>query len=66
MSLKSIGYAMIVVGVIGLAISLLADVIGIGGYPDGIGTRQLLGAAIGLIFVVIGVVLALRKQKSEG
>ena len=62
MSTKSIGFALIVLGVIVLVVSLLADVIGVGQYPSVIGWRQYLGAAIGFIIAVVGAVLAMRKD----
>lgn len=49
------------VGVIILAGSLLADVLGVGSDPSMIGWRQLLGAAIGAVVAVVGIVLAIRK-----
>jgi hypothetical protein len=65
MSIKSIGIALIVLGVVVMAVSLLADVIGIGQDPRVIGPIQLGGAALGLVVAVIGVVLALRKEKTK-
>ena len=62
MSTKSIGFALIVLGVIVLVVSLLADVIGVGQYPSAIGWRQYLVAAIGFIIAVVGAVLAMRKD----
>jgi hypothetical protein len=65
MSTKSIGLTLIVIGVIVLAVSLLADVLGIGQSPAAIGWKQYLGAAIGLIIAVCGVILARRKGPSK-
>ena len=65
MSTKNIGLALIVIGVIVLAVSLLADVIEIGQDPSAIGWRQLLGAAVGLIIAVIGFVLSRRESKPK-
>ena len=64
MSTKTIGIALIAIGVLVLAVSLLADYIGLGSVPAGIGWKQLLGAGIGLVVAVVGVVLTLRKKKS--
>ena len=65
MSKKSIGIGIIIVGAIILAVSLLADVFGIGQYSIAIGPVQLFGAAVGLVIVVIGIVLVLRERKAE-
>ena len=64
MSTKPIGIALIVIGVLMLAVSLLADYIGLGSGPAIIGWRQLIGAGIGLVVAVVGVILAFRKKKS--
>jgi len=64
MSTKTIGIALIVIGVLVLAVSLLADYLGLGSGPAGIGWKQLIGAGVGLVVAVVGVVLALRKKKS--
>ncbi|NCP16691.1 hypothetical protein GW866_06580 [bacterium] len=48
MSTKTIGIALIAIGVLVLAVSLLADYIGLG---------------FGLVVAVVGVVLTLRKKK---
>lgn len=50
---KTIGIALIVIGVIVLIVSLAADVIGIGGAP-GFGFKQIIGALAGLIIAIIG------------
>jgi len=42
-------------------ISLSADFIGLGQHPEIIGSNQLLGAAIGLIIILVGVWLVSRK-----
>lgn len=60
MSKKTIGYLLILVGVILAFVSLGADVLGIGN-QSGFGWQQLLGTAIGVIVVLVGVWLALRK-----
>jgi asparagine N-glycosylation enzyme membrane subunit Stt3 len=64
MSTKAIGIALIVIGVLALAVSLLADYIGLGSGVAIIGWKQLLGAGLGLVVAIVGIVLALRKKKS--
>ena len=53
MSKRTIGIGLIVIGVILLIVSLAADYLGIGGAP-GIGTKQLLGAGVGLVIAIVG------------
>jgi hypothetical protein len=60
MSKKTIGFVLIALGVVMAVVSLGADAIGIGN-RQGIGWQQLLGTAIGVIVVLVGVWLALRK-----
>jgi hypothetical protein len=60
MSKKTIGYTLIILGVVIAAGSLAADALGIGS-SSGIGWHQWLGAAIGVIAAFAGVWLALRK-----
>jgi len=63
MSTKTIGIALIAIGVLVLAVSLLADYIGLGSGPVLALSDKLLGAGIGLVVAVVGVVLTLRKKK---
>ena len=60
MSKRTMGYMVIVLGVVVLIISLAADSLGIGGAP-GIGWKQLTGAGVGLIVMIYGIWLASRK-----
>jgi hypothetical protein len=57
MSKRTIGIVLIVLGVILAVVALAADVLSIGGSP-GIGWKQLLGAAIGVIVAIVGIWLA--------
>ena len=57
MSKRTIGFIMIALGVVGVVVSLAADVIGIGAYA-GISWLQMLGAVISLIVASVGVRLA--------
>lgn len=60
MSKKTVGYAVIVLGIAVLALSLGADAIGIGSSP-GIGWKQLAGAAIGIIIALGGLYLTFNR-----
>jgi hypothetical protein len=53
MSKRTIGIGLIVLGVILLIVSLAADALGIGGAP-GIGVKQLTGAGLGVVVVIVG------------
>ena len=58
---KIISIAMIILGIVILMVSLLADVIGIGFHP-GFGIYQLGEAALGLILALSGVWLFYRRK----
>ena len=64
MSIKTIGFLLMVGGAILLVISLVADLIGLGSYP-GLNWAQLTGAAIGLVVLIVGVWLTIRNPKPE-
>jgi hypothetical protein len=54
---KSLAVGLIVVGIVVLLGSALADVIGVGAHPLVFGYKQLAGSAVGAVLAVIGVVL---------
>jgi len=56
MGRKGLSLILIVIGIIILLVSLLADMIGIGGYP-GIGYKQIIGAIVGAVIAVIGFII---------
>ncbi len=53
MQRKGPSLILIGVGIILIFVSLLADVLGIGGYP-GIGFKQIIGAVVGAVITIIG------------
>ncbi len=57
---KTTGIVLLVVGIIVLLISLLADVLGVGTW-SGFGYYQIGGAVAGAIVAVVGLVLTLKK-----
>ena len=61
---KTAGIVLLVVGIVVLLLSLLADVIGLGGNPI-FGRNQIIGTIAGAIVTVVGLVLTLRKQSSR-
>jgi len=61
MSKKTISLIAIVLGAIVTLVSLTADLIGIGSYP-GLNWAQLIGTAIGLLLILLG----LRLRRFEG
>lgn len=57
---KSIGIVLLIAGIVLLAASLTADMIGIG-VAAGIGYKQTIGAVVGVIAAIVGFVLYSRK-----
>lgn len=58
---KTLGLALIILGVILLIISLAADLLGLGA-KAGIGWKQLTGAAVGILVFLTGAWLRRRKD----
>jgi len=61
---KSLGILMAVLGLGVVAVSLLADRLGVGAMPGIIGWKQILGAGIGLFLMAGGALIALRRASS--
>lgn len=57
---KIAGILVLVIGIIVLILSLLADVIGIGG-SSGFGTRQIIGTIVGAVMAAVGFFIMLKK-----
>ncbi len=64
MSRKTVSYISMVGGVLIVAVSMLADVIGVGSYP-GFNSAQLIGFLIGLAFIVMGYLLYRTPRKEK-
>jgi len=64
MAKKAIGYILSIIGALVAVIFLAADSLGIGRYP-GINWAQMLGGAIGIIILLLGVWMASRKVIKE-
>ena len=62
MSSKTINLLIFSAGGLLILVSLLADVIGIGSYP-GINWAQIVGAAVGLVLLIIGIIRPRLKTK---
>ena len=60
MNKKTWGNILLVAGIAVLVVSLVADLIGLGG-SSGFGYKQILSAVVGLIAAVVGYILAYRK-----
>lgn len=58
---RSLGLLLVLIGLGLIALSLLADMIGIGAQAGIIGWKQILGAAAGLIIAGAGARMALRR-----
>jgi hypothetical protein len=70
MSRKTIGYGLLIIGILVFVVSLSADLLGIGSGShqivwSEIGWHQWLGAGIGLVIAVVGVYLSLQRKKSK-
>jgi hypothetical protein len=68
MSRKNIGYGLVIIGILVFAVSLSADLLGIGSGSsqtgwNQIGWRQWLGAGIGFIIAVVGIFISLTKKE---
>ncbi len=68
MSRKTIGYGLLIIGILAFAVSLSADLLGFGSGPhqfvlSQIGWRQWLVAGIGFIIAVVGLFLSLQRKK---
>jgi hypothetical protein len=61
MSNRNLGIAILVIGILIILISLLADVISIGATAGVMGWKQILGAGIGLFVCIAGIVISRRK-----
>ena len=59
-SRRTLGLAGVVLGIAVLAVSLLADRIGIGAMPGVLGWKQILGASVGVVLLAGGLMLARR------
>jgi cell shape-determining protein MreC len=57
---KTLGIFLFLAGVIILALSLLADSIGVGG-AAGFGFRQIIGTAAGAVAAIVGLVIIRKK-----
>jgi hypothetical protein len=62
MTKRKTGFALVIIGAVIQVLSLSADWLGIGQHPEIIGWNQLLGAAIGLVVILVGVWLVSRKE----
>ena len=57
---KIIGIVLIVLGVLGLLVFLLADILGYG--RPGFGIRQIIGTIAGGVSVIVGMILVLLRR----
>ena len=62
---RPLGVILVIVGIALAALSLLADVIGIGGQPGIIGWKQVLGTVAGIVFAVVGALMLRSAGRAE-
>lgn len=60
-SKKTLYLAMIVAGIVIVVLALAADYIGIGGAMHRLGLLQIVGAIVGAVVAIAGLILTLRK-----
>ena len=65
MSRKSVGSAVIAIGIVVLAISALADEIGIGD-EEAFGWQQIGGVVVGAIVAVAGFIIRMGEKSADG
>jgi hypothetical protein len=58
------GGALVVIGLTIGGVSLLADVIGLGAQPGIIGWKQILGTALGLVILIVGISMLVRARST--
>ena len=59
------GWVIFAGGLVLLVVSLFADQLGIGGGNGTFGLRQITGTVAGVVILVVGVVIALRKRSNS-
>jgi hypothetical protein len=65
MNLKNSGFALIIIGAGITIISLIADVIGLGGDPSVIGWKQIIGIVVGAVIIIVGLWTTLKARKKN-
>ena len=63
MNQRTIGIVLLIIGLVLAALSLTADLIGLG-EGSGFGYKQIAGLVVGVGGIIVGVVLLLRKPSS--
>jgi len=59
---KVMALVVLIVGIVVLAVSLLADPIGLGEAGSSFGPRQIIGTVVGAFAIVVGLILRFRTQ----
>ena len=65
MSKRTIGFALIVLGIVVSVLSLTADAIGFGAAPTAVGWKQIIGAVVGILIAISGVWLSRSQANSR-
>lgn len=65
MSNKTWGIILVIVGVVGALLSVLADVLRIGMLPDTFGLVQIVGLILGVVLAVVGLVMLFKKAAPD-
>ncbi len=59
--IRTVGIILLVVGLVIMVPSLLADIIGLGTDPPGFGEKQIVGTVVGAILTAVGLFLMCKK-----
>jgi len=65
MSEKLISIILVIAGILLISISLVADLIGIGGDLNAFGWKQITGVAVGLLIILVGIWLIRKKTETK-
>lgn len=63
--MRTLGLIITIIGIIGVLVFTLADVLNLGADPDRFGTRQIIGTVVFVLVFLIGLILYQRKRPPQ-
>jgi hypothetical protein len=63
--MRTLGLIITIIGIIGVLVFTLADVLNLGADPDRFGNRQIIGTVVFVLVFLIGLILYQRKQPPQ-
>lgn len=63
--MRTLGLIITIIGIVGVLIFTLADVLGFGADPDRFGNRQIIGTVVFVVVFLIGLILYQRKRPTQ-